>query len=125
MSYPFYKIVHIAAVLLLFMALGGAAFHSAQGGTKADNPLRKRIAATHGIALLILFIAGFGAAGKGGMMGGDAGFPLWIVAKIVIWMLLGASIVLTNRMARSGSWLWWALPALGGISAWLAIAKPF
>lgn len=125
MSYPFYKIVHIASVLLLFIALGGAAFYNASGGTKEANPLRKRVSATHGIALTLILIAGFGAAGKGGMMGGDAGFPLWIVAKIVLWLVFGASIVLTNRVAGSGKWLWWAFPVLGGISAWLAIAKPF
>lgn len=123
MSYPFYKLVHIAGVLLLFIALGGAAFHSATGGTKETNTLRGRVAATHGIALLIVLVAGFGAAGKGGFM--SEGFPGWIAAKLLLWLLFGASIVLTGRKAGSGSWLWWAFPALGALSAWLAIAKPF
>jgi hypothetical protein len=123
MSAQFYKILHIAAVMLLFISLGAAAFHSATGGTKATNPLRARVAATHGIALLVIFVAGFGVAGKAGWM--SDGFPGWIAAKLVLWLLFGASIVLTNRAAGSGKWLWWAFPALGAVSAWLAIAKPF
>ncbi|MFT4702358.1 MAG: cytochrome bd-type quinol oxidase subunit 2 [Bradymonadia bacterium] len=124
-SFQFYKVVHILGVLLMFMALGGAAFHSATGGDKTTNPLRKMVASTHGTALLVIFIAGFGAAGVGGFMGGENGFPLWIAAKIVLWLVFGALIVPLNKAKGSGKILWYAMPVLGAISAWLAIYKPF
>ena len=123
MSYPVYKIIHVFAALLLFTALGGAALHNVRGGTRDDNPERGRIGATHGLAMVLLLFAGFGAAGKGGML--HHGLPGWVVAKLFLWLGFGAVIVVLNRAGGSGRWLWWALPALGTLAASFAILKPF
>lgn len=123
MSLPFYFSVHVFAVLLLFVALGGAALHNATGGTAATNPKRGLIAATHGAALLLLLITGFGAAGKGGAMA--AGFPGWIGLKLVIWLLLGAAIVPLNRKPGFGLTMWIVLPSLGALAGYLAKMRPF
>ena len=123
MSYPFYKIVHIFAVLLLFTALGGAAMHNAQGGTRATNAKRGLVGMTHGIALMLILVAGFGAAGKAGFF--EGGFPGWLIAKIVLWVVFGAALTPLSRVKGSGRVLWLVRPVLGGVAAWLAIAKPF
>ncbi len=123
MSYTFYKTLHVFGVILLFTSLGAYAHHNATGGTKADNSRRKVSAATHGIALLILLVAGFGAAGKAGMM--SNGFPLWIAAKLVLWFFFGGVVAMLGKKPGIGSILWWVMPLLGGLAGYLAIYKPF
>jgi hypothetical protein len=123
MSYAFYKAFHVFGVILLFTSLGAFAHHNAAGGTKADNPRRKIAGATHGIAMMILLVAGFGAAGKGGMM--SEGFPLWLIAKLAIWLFFGAIVTALGKKPGIGSILWWVLPILGGVAGVLAIYKPF
>jgi hypothetical protein len=123
MSYEFYKALHVFGVVLLFTSLGAFAHHSATGGTKSDNPRRKVAGATHGIALLLVLIAGFGAAGKGGWMSQE--FPLWIAAKLVIWLFFGAAVTALGKRPGLGSILWWVLPIVGGLAGAIAIYKPF
>ena len=123
MSYAFYKTLHVFGVILLFTSLGAYAHHNAVGGDKASNSRRKVTAATHGVAMLILLVAGFGAAGKGHML--SNGFPLWIAAKIVLWLFFGAIVGVLSKRPGIGGVLWWVLPILGGLAGALAITKPF
>ena len=71
-----YKILHILGVAWLFFALGGATLHALNGGDKASNKSRKLVAASHGIALVIILVAGpasdLGGPGGGGRAGGGA-----------------------------------------------------
>ncbi|MFT6398084.1 MAG: hypothetical protein ACJAYU_002839 [Bradymonadia bacterium] len=123
MTYTFYKTLHVFGVILLFTSLGAYAHHNAMGGTKESNTRRAVTAASHGIALLILLVAGFGAAGKGGMM--SNGFPLWLIAKLILWLFFGGAVAILSKKPGVGSVLWWVLPLLGGVAAYLAIYKPF
>lgn len=123
MTYTFYKTLHVIGVILLFTSLGAYAHHNAMGGTKESNTRRSVLGATHGVALLILIVAGFGAAGKGGMM--SDGFPMWIAAKLVLWLFFGGVVAILSKKPGVGTGLWWVLPLLGAVAAYLAIYKPF
>lgn len=123
MSFGFYKVLHIIGALLLFMSLGGALMHAFRGETKDKNPFKGLLAATHGIAMLILLVAGFGAAGKGGFFAN--GMPGWVIAKLVVWFFFGGVLAAIGRKPQSSRPLWILLPILGGVAVWLAVNKPF
>lgn len=120
MSYEFYKVLHLAAAMYLFASLGGMALHAMNGGTRADNPSHRVLVITHGVSLLVLLVAGFGAVAKLGVpMGG------WVAAKVVIWLALGGAIAVAGRRPEAGKALFFALPLLGAVAGWLAVTKPF
>ena len=77
---------------------------------------------THGVALLLILVAGFGLMARLGLFGA---IPLWAWAKIVLWLLLGAAIFLLKRNPRWATGLWVTFPLAGALAAWLAVAKPF
>lgn len=123
MSYEFYKVLHLLGILLLFAALGGAAMSALRGGSEEQvRPYRKLMAATHGTAILVIFVAGFGLMARLGMMGG--GWPLWIWVKLGVWAVLGIAIGLVRRKPELGRLWFFVLPAIGAIAAYMAITKP-
>ena len=106
-----YKLLHIAGVMGLFLSLGAllAAKESLKGAVIG-----------HGVSLFVILVAGFGMQAKGAF-----GFPGWMIAKLAIWLLLGAFLVVAKRRLLP-------VPAAAGIcvvlgiaAAWLAIYKPF
>ncbi len=119
MSVLVYKILHILGILLAFTALGGATLR-ALAGTSEDAPGRKLAGITHGVALLLILISGFGMLAKLKL-----GFDLWVWLKLVIWLLIGASIAAIRRLPSQAAIFWFALPVLGAAAACLAIYKPF
>ncbi len=119
MSALFYKVLHVLGVLFAIAALGGATLRAA-AGTGDDAPGRKLALGTHGVALLVILVSGFGMLAKLGY-----GFPAWVWLKIVIWLLIGAAIALVRRLPRHAAAFWLAIPLLGGAAACLAIYKPF
>ncbi len=119
MSAQTYNVLHVLGILFAFTALGGATLR-ALAGTGEDAPGRKLAIITHGVALLLILVSGFGMLAKLKL-----GFPLWVWAKLVIWLLIGASIALIRRLPAHASLFWFALPVLGAIAAYLAIYKPF
>lgn len=120
MPYEAYKVLHVFSVLLTFTVLGGLALHSANGGNRGSNQSRKLTSALQGLGLLMILIAGFGLLARLG-----SGFPLWVLLKLAIWMLVGASAVVIRRSPAISRALLLLLPILGGIAAWLAVYKPF
>lgn len=118
MTYGFYKVVHLFGVLLLFTSLGTLA-----ASAKAESGPLKRIAgAAHGIALVIILVAGFGLMARLSMFGA---IPLWAWGKVGLWLLLGIAVLPLRRKPEWAVWLWVALPFVGGLAAWLAVTKPF
>ncbi|MCO4745424.1 MAG: hypothetical protein KC912_11595 [Proteobacteria bacterium] len=116
MSFTFYKVLHIAAVLWVFAAIGGGLLSG------ADNERARKLGGmSHGIALLIALVSGFGALAKLGI----SGLPGWIWAKLVIWLVIGALVVVPKRAPQFAVPVFFALPVLGLIASWLAVAKPF
>ena len=120
MPYEIYKVLHYLGLALLFTALGGVALHGANGGTKEDNKNRGLVAATHGIGLVLLLVAGFGMLAKTGR----ANPPPWAYIKIAIWMLMGGSLAIINRKPELAKVMWFVLPILAAVSGYVAISKP-
>jgi len=123
MSYQFYVVLHVAGVVLLFSALGAAAFANIQGIVASDNKARKQIAAMHGVAMLLLLVAGFGLMARTGISHG-AMWPVWLLGKFAIWLFMGAVIMILTRVPGSGKALLIVLPLVGVLSVYLAKYKP-
>lgn len=113
-----YRLLHLAGVIFLFTALGGSLLAHREGA--AGAAARKLAGITHGLALLVIVISGFGALAKLGLA-----MPGWAWAKLVIWLLLGASPVLVRKRPDLVKVWWWLLPLLGVAATWLARYKPF
>jgi len=121
-SYNVYNVVHMIGVVALFLALGGLTAHAMAGGTRDTNPSRRWMVAWHGLGLLIILIGGFGMLARLGVMGM---LPGWVWAKLVIWVVLGAALMLVGRRPALGRPVWLLALVLGGLAAWLGIYQPF
>lgn len=122
-SYSVYKVIHLLGVIALFLALGGLTFHAASGGTRS-GPARRLVPITHGVALFLVLLGGFGLLARLGMSQGSS-WPGWVWTKLVIWILLGGALALPYRKPELARPLWILLPLLGGLAAYMAIFKPF
>src|SRR5688500_5782758 len=126
MSFEFYRVVHIFGIVLLFTTLGGLAMFSLlTRDAKSDDAqvvtTRKRIAMLHGIALLVILVAGFGLMAQSGLM---KTWPTWIFGKLAIFVTLGAALAVVRKTGAMGrTWLV-VLPLLGLCAALLAVYKP-
>jgi hypothetical protein len=120
-SYGVYRLIHILGVLILFVALGGAVLHVVNGGTRASNRSRALVAATHGVGLFIVLLGGFGMLAR---LGINTGFPGWIYAKLVIWVILGALLFVAYRFPALARPIWFVVPLLGATAAYMALFKP-
>lgn len=126
MSAEFYRIVHLFGIFLLMCSLGGLAmtsWHSkgAQVVKAEAEAAAKRMKMLHGISLLVILVAGFGLMAKLGLM---KTWPLWIIAKLVIWLIFGAAATAIVKMSDKGKMWILLLPLLGALSAYLAVMHP-
>ena len=87
-SYPFYKIMHFVGIFMMLVALAATCMHAAMGGSKADNPFRKALGATHGIAALLILTGGFG------MLAG----VILVLAVLAIWFFPALVTYLPGQM---------------------------
>ena len=106
-----YHIIHLVGVLCLFVGIGSFLIIS---GT--DRPGMK----FHGIGLLLLVVAGFGMIAKYKFSYSSP----WIIAKIAIWLVLGALPVLAKKRALQPGVLVTIAIVLGGVAAYLGYFKP-
>jgi len=123
MDYPVIKIFHYVGIMLLFSGLAGMVFASYCGFGPDKKKIRRGAAILHGIGLLLIIASGFAMLSRLGLLHGDP--PGWAKAKLVIWLILGASISLAARFSRAiwiliGLWI-----ILGAVAACLALYKPF
>lgn len=108
--------------MLLFASLGGMAVLGLRGGEEREvTPLRKLLSITHGVSLLVVFVAGFGLMARLGIM---SGWPTWIYIKIALWLVLGGATVLVRRTPELGRVWLLLLPLVGGAAAWVAFTHP-
>lgn len=129
-SYGVYRLIHFLGIFLLLTALGGALMRGMMGtvattalatdGGAADRRMRRLIALSHGLAMLLILVGGFGMLARL-----DVGMPGWIYGKLAVWLALGAMLALARRMAGRARTLWFAVPALAFVAAWIAYTKPF
>lgn len=116
-----YKALHILGAFLLFLALGGLLLASRAGVQTGIS--RKTASITHGIALVLILISGFGALAKIGMSNPGI-WPAWLWVKALIWLTFGGVIVLIRKSPQTAVILWWILPILGAVAAYLALQNP-
>jgi uncharacterized membrane protein SirB2 len=124
MSPEFYKIVHMAGLLMVFLSLGGLSLHAMNGGTKSTNPERRLVAITYGIGLLLILVGGFGWLGAAGMLSSGT-MPLWPWAKLALWLVIGGLLALPAIRPELGKLVWFIAPVVGVVAAWIAGTKPF
>lgn len=124
MSYNLYRILHLLGIFMLFAAVGGAVLRKIvegdAGSARPKDRAARLVGITHGVALLLLLVTGFGLLAKLGL-----GLPGWAWAKLGVWLVMGAIVTLARRSAAAAGAIWWLLPLLGVLAAWLAIFKPF
>lgn len=118
MSIEFYRTLHIFGLFLLFTSIGAAAIHAMNGGTKESNQARKWVSITHGVALTLVLVAGFGLLAKSPQYGMAASaWPGYIYFKIGLWFVFGGVLVLFYRKPEWAKSLWVVLPLLGAVAA--------
>lgn len=122
-SYSVYRLVHLVGIFLLFVVLGGLSYGASR--SEAGRGASSRLAmALHGVALFIVLLGGFGLLARLGIVHGTS-WPAWVWAKLGIWVLAGAAVIIPRWKPQWAGGLFVALPVLGGLAAWLAIFKPF
>ena len=108
-----------------FLAVFAATAHTAdiaartEGIAGAEQKVRKLVLAGHGIGLFVILFAGFGLLAKIG-----AWVDTWVLGKLVIWFLLGAAPFVIRKARGAAGWIFWLLPVIAGLAAWLALYKP-
>lgn len=114
----YYTVLHLLGAFLLFTAFGAALARRLQGQNEKGGD-DKLAAITHGIAMLMLLVGGFGA-----IAGLALEWEAWLWIKLVLWVLMGGMLVLIRRLPGWAVGLWWLLPLLAAVAAYLGIAKP-
>ncbi len=115
LSYEFYKVLHIAMIIIFFSSLGAAFL----GGEKT-----KHVKVLTGVTSFFIFVAGMGLLARLGVKHNE-GWPAWAYAKLAIWVLASAAApVLSKRVQRSYP-IFYGLVGLGIFAAYIAVNKPF
>lgn len=116
-----YKLIHYAGMITLFFAFGGLTL-----GARLTNGRgfahRLLYILLHGIGLVLLIISGFAQFAKLQIAGG---MPVWLIAKLIIWLLLGVILSFVLRKPKANSYSWIILLGLGVTAAYLGLMKPF
>ncbi|MBI4228954.1 MAG: hypothetical protein HY693_04445 [Deltaproteobacteria bacterium] len=118
LSYETYKLIHLLGVIFLFLSLG--AYLTLTSSKSIVS--RKLIAITHGISVIVIFVAGFGLLARLGFSSFQD-WPLWVWVKFIIWLILAVIVVRIRRMRELRISLWFIIPILGIIAAYMAIFK--
>ena len=118
MSLFFYKLLHIAGIMMLFLAIGGAVLRASLAEKSAK--MERFIIINHGLGLFIILVAGFGQLAKIGMQ-----FPGWVIVKLIIWLVMGALILPIKKKPELNQVWWFFALAMGVFSGYLALYKPF
>ena len=123
MPYAVYKVMHFLGIFMLITALAATSMHVLRGGTRADNPYRRALGITHGVAALLILTGGFGMLARLGVMHGA--LPNWIYAKLVIWLALAAAMMVPYRGQGPARALLIGVPLLALAAGAVALYKPF
>lgn len=113
MSPETYKVAHLLGLLLLSLGLGALL-----SGPKDAKP--KIGMAMHGIGLLLLLVAGFGALAKLNIEITAS----WVLCKLLIWCVFGAMPFFMNKPFFPRLLAWVLVVALAGSAAYLGVIKP-
>jgi hypothetical protein len=123
-SYAVYKLIHYTGIFILLTALGATLSRAAmRDGSQAPDPWGRRLVASHGIALFLILLGGFGMLARLDITQG-LGLPGWIWAKLAIWAALGG-ILAARRGAGVAARALWLVPVLAVLAGVVALNKPF
>jgi hypothetical protein len=103
---------------MVFLAYGGLIVRSATGSDSKD--IRRLGGLTSGIGLLLILVGGFGLLARL-----NYGWPIWVLIKVGIWVVLCAMLVLINRKPQLSQVYWWSTIVLGLIALLMVVLKPF
>lgn len=117
--YATYKVLHLAGIFFLLFSLSS---YLVVVNSKSDK-FRKLASIMHGISLFIILLGGFGLLARLGIMHGTD-WPVWVWAKLAIWILMGAMVIFIKKFQSLSHFLWFAVPVLAIIAAYLAVYKP-
>lgn len=123
MPYAAYKLVHYFGIFTVLTAMAATCMYVMRGGTRAENPYRRVLGIAHGVGAFLILLGGFGMLARLGIVQG--GLPGWIVAKLVIWALVSAAIMLPYRRPGAAGVVMTSLPVLAVIAGAIALYKPF
>lgn len=116
--YEIYKVIHIAGVFFLLFSLSTYLVI-----TNTDTVKFKRIASVmHGISMFIVLIGGFGLLARLGIIHG-IDWPAWVWIKLIIWVTMGAMIYIIKRVKTSSQILWFIIPILAVVAAYVAVTN--
>lgn len=116
LPYEFYKVMHVVGVMLLLLSLGGYLTLSMSSSTTG----KKLASITHGIAVFVILVGGFGLLARLGYTGQ---WPMWVWLKLIIWGILAAVIIFIKKFPRFSTFIWVLIPTLSGLAAFLAVYK--
>ena len=117
-DYSTYKFIHYLGLTLIIMALGAAHLQGLLG-TGKSHTRRKLVGISHGVGMFLSLLGGFGMLAK---LGIHWPWPSWVLAKFIIWIVLGALLPFAYRIKQP--LIWWAMPVLVAVSGYLALTKP-
>ncbi|MDP0498206.1 MAG: hypothetical protein Q7Q73_18560 [Verrucomicrobiota bacterium JB024] len=120
MTVQLYKVIHLLGVMMVFLGYGGLIIRGLLDST--NKKLRILGSVTSGIGLLLLLVSGFGMIARYG--GAYSYAEGWLIAKYVIWLILGAATAVLSRKPKLGMPLWWAILVLGVVAAYMGVMKP-
>lgn len=117
LPYAFYKIIHLFGLGMAVTGLGGLAFAGADGLEKESSKTWKLASLFHGIGLFLVLLGGMG------MIKGNFGAG-WVHGKFALWFLFGAAMMVPRRKPALAKPLFFALPVLVALGAWLGGMQP-
>jgi len=117
-SYSVYKMIHLLGVIMTLGALFGWTIHYLNGGEK-NNPAKKLMGISHGIGLILVLVAGFGLLARIE----QSAAQLWVLLKLVIWLVFGAYTMLLHKGILKPKVSWFAIMFLGVSAVFLAQYK--
>ncbi len=121
MSYEFYKVLHLVAIIWMFVSLGAHGLFASLS-SKAERPdLARLLAISHGLALVVALVAGFGLLARLGIL---AGWPIWVFGKLGIWFLLGGITVFYKKSQAPVAIKLGVTVLIGICGVLLAVLKP-
>ncbi len=117
--YETYKVLHLAGIFFLLFSLSSYLIIVNSNSDK----FKKLAGIMHGISLFIILVGGFGLLARLGIMHGTD-WPVWVWAKLAIWILMGTMVFFIKKFQSLSQFLWFAVPILAIIAAYLAVNKP-
>ena len=117
MSYETYKLIHLFAIISLFLSIGALLVYSGNN----NKTQKKKIMILHGLAGLILLVSGFGLIARLKMHS----FPMWVNLKLGIWIILTVLTPILVAKKINKKWIWLLVFASGFSAIYLVVLKPF